>query len=326
MTSLAALAALSARLGADPMLVQGSGGNTSIKLAGTLWVKASGKWLADAEREPIFVPVALAAVRAAIRDGAEDPVSAHVAPGTALRPSIETTLHALLPHPVVVHLHSIHTLAAVVRADGREFAAERLRGLRWAWVPYAQPGLPLTRVVAALRGDDTDVLLLENHGLVVGAADCAAAARSVEEVEARFAAGARAAAAPDLDALASVAARLGMRLPHDPRVHDLAVDPTSLRIVRSGVLFPDQVVFLGPVVAIGALREEAPFALFPGQGVLVRPTITAGQEALLEGLASMVQRLPETVPAATLPAPEVAVLAGWEAERYRIALDAQQRR
>ena len=42
------VAAYCARIGADPLLVQGAGGNASWKEAGTLWIKASGTWLADA--------------------------------------------------------------------------------------------------------------------------------------------------------------------------------------------------------------------------------------------------------------------------------------
>src|SRR6185437_11806138 len=42
---------LSARLGRDPRLVQASNGNTSVKRDGTLWIKASGRWLANAMRE-----------------------------------------------------------------------------------------------------------------------------------------------------------------------------------------------------------------------------------------------------------------------------------
>ena len=43
-----------AHIGADPLLVQGAGGNVSWKEDGTLWIKASGKWLAGApaRREP----------------------------------------------------------------------------------------------------------------------------------------------------------------------------------------------------------------------------------------------------------------------------------
>lgn len=50
---------VSARVSADPLLVQGAGGNTSIKEVGTLWIKASGLWLAHARQRDVMVPVAL---------------------------------------------------------------------------------------------------------------------------------------------------------------------------------------------------------------------------------------------------------------------------
>jgi rhamnose utilization protein RhaD (predicted bifunctional aldolase and dehydrogenase) len=64
------LCAVSARLGADRAIVQGAGGNVSLKEEGTLWVKASGCWLADAEAKDIMVPLALEAVRHRLADGA----------------------------------------------------------------------------------------------------------------------------------------------------------------------------------------------------------------------------------------------------------------
>ena len=50
---LQALRILSASVGADPLLVQGAGGNTSLKQAGLLWIKASGTWLMNAARTPL---------------------------------------------------------------------------------------------------------------------------------------------------------------------------------------------------------------------------------------------------------------------------------
>jgi len=43
-----AFRALSARLGQDPLQVQGPGGNTSVKSGDVMWIKASGTELADA--------------------------------------------------------------------------------------------------------------------------------------------------------------------------------------------------------------------------------------------------------------------------------------
>ena len=89
-----------------------------------------------------------------------------------MRPSIETSLHALLPHRLVIHVHSVNLIAWAVRADGRAELDRRLAGLSWAWIPYVRPGLPLTPALAAiLRDRRPDVLVLQNHGLVVGAAD-----------------------------------------------------------------------------------------------------------------------------------------------------------
>ena len=66
------LKALSAVLGGDRSLVQGPGGNTSVKDdSGRMWIKASGTWLCHAEDKPIFVPLRYAAVIQAIEAGEE---------------------------------------------------------------------------------------------------------------------------------------------------------------------------------------------------------------------------------------------------------------
>ena len=66
------LQALSRRLGADLTLVQGSGGNTSIKDGEVLWVKASGTWLFNAEEQEILVPVDLPRAEATLKAGGSD--------------------------------------------------------------------------------------------------------------------------------------------------------------------------------------------------------------------------------------------------------------
>jgi hypothetical protein len=47
----------SARIGIDPLLTQASAGNGSTKLEDALWIKASGKWMADAMHEDILIPL-----------------------------------------------------------------------------------------------------------------------------------------------------------------------------------------------------------------------------------------------------------------------------
>ena len=67
-----ALRDLSARLGADPLLVQAAGGNTSLKQDGVMWIKASGTWLMDALNKDIFVPLDMAALAKALGDDSPD--------------------------------------------------------------------------------------------------------------------------------------------------------------------------------------------------------------------------------------------------------------
>ena len=55
-TNLDNLKTLSVTMGIDPSLIQATGGNTSLKENGVLWVKASGKNLANALQEEIVPP------------------------------------------------------------------------------------------------------------------------------------------------------------------------------------------------------------------------------------------------------------------------------
>ena len=110
---VASLRDLSARVGNDPLLVQASNGNTSVKLDGILWIKASGKWLAHAMQEAMFVSVELASVKKAIQNNKE--IAPHYDLRDEPRPSIETPMHAILRHRVVIHVHSVNAIAWAIR-------------------------------------------------------------------------------------------------------------------------------------------------------------------------------------------------------------------
>lgn len=330
--ALRPLITLSARLGKDPMLTQGAGGNTSLKHDGVLWVKASGKWLGEAENEAIFVPVDLAGVNRRIQADETDPVSAEVidfAATRGLRPSIETTLHALLPHNVVVHVHSVNTMAWAARADGEANLKNLLNGLNWVWVPYCRPGLPLTRLVAEVMQKQTpDILVIANHGLVLGADDCETAASLLAEIEQRLQLEPRPPRQPDQARLQALSKDSGYCLPRHDSAHRTATDPDNLRIALGGSLYPDHVVFL--CSAATELRDgesfadvstryggEPPLLLVPGAGVLVREALPAGGEEMAMCLALVSERIPATSEVVYLTTEEDAELLNWDAEKYR---------
>ena len=72
------LSNLSEDLGKNLNLIQGAGGNTSVKVDGVLWVKASGYWLSDANKKNIFVPVNHKGIIERLENRDNDPVTAEV--------------------------------------------------------------------------------------------------------------------------------------------------------------------------------------------------------------------------------------------------------
>jgi rhamnose utilization protein RhaD (predicted bifunctional aldolase and dehydrogenase) len=306
---------LSASLGRDPLQVQGPGGNTSIKDGGAMWIKASGTELAQAEADEIFVPVDRAAALAEARGEAGDGTCRAAVLGEgALRPSIETTFHAALDWPVVAHTHSVATLVHAICAEGRDAARAKLTGLPAVLVPYAKPGLPLTAEIRARAGPETQVVILENHGLIACGATVEAVAELIETVEARL-------------ALPTAAASGAVPDGPPPEGHVWAEEGWIARHSRAAALatggsyYPDHVVFLGP--ALPTAPSEAPARLIAGRGIALREDATPSQRAMLRCLADVLARLPPGWTPEPIGPRAEADLLDWDAEKYRQALAAR---
>ncbi len=329
---------LSAAIGADALLIQAAGGNTSVKDQGVMWIKASGTLLADALTQDIFVPVDLPAMQAAIagrQPRADQPAEFALAVG--LRPSIETSLHAVFAQRIVVHVHCVNTLALVIRPDAREHLAARLQGFDWAFVPYAKPGAQLAALVAEALGPRTDVMLLGNHGLIVAAETVRAAQVLLDRVVKALQAPVRDVLSPDVQALAARATPEFVALPDDQAAHQLALSAELTAAASAGSLYPDHVIFLGSGVTVlgagetlaDAARRRAAagltppvLVLVPGAGALMRADATPGALALARCLGDVLMRLADEAAVQTLSVQETADLLDWDAEKYRQALDA----
>lgn len=332
-----ALRALSARIGNDPALTQAAGGNTSLKVDDILWIKASGTWLAHALERDIMVPVRMEPLIDAVRRS--DPIAEQAQHFTiqdqnpsGLRPSIETTVHALMPQKVVLHVHCVDTIALAIRTDCRALLGDRLQGLNWAYVRYARPGLPLALAIAEHSDKRPDVLVLGNHGLAVAAETVAEADALLTKLKRLLHGAARTAATPDLQALGTLAGDAGYRLPADIEAHAVALDKTSTAIAAQGSLYPDHVIFLGVGSVVAAPGEDADAVatrlghapvsiLFPGQGVLMRADANPGADAMARCLADVLARVPADAPVNYLTAEENDQLTNWDAEKYRQELN-----
>jgi len=330
--SLRALRAASARLGADRLLIQGAGGNTSIKLGDVMWIKASGTELAEAQVREIFVPVAWGPYRRALLASPHPTAeAADFTQDSALRPSIETPLHAVFTDPVVLHVHCVRSLALAVRRDAKRSLAARLDGhARWHFVPYARPGLPLLPGILKGIARAAEVFVLGNHGLIVVGESVDSALGLLHATTARLHQTPRAVPAVDSRALGHLAGEFSYAPAPVVVSAGLIAHPEAARILQGGPLYPDHVVFLGAGpqwcesedAARAAMQQGHKAVVLAGRGALVHTEASMGARAMLACLADVLVRLPDAVDLRHLSAAECAALTHWEAEKYRQNLGA----
>lgn len=215
-------------LGRDDRLVMHGGGNTSVKSVLTdflgnhsnvIFIKASGVNLAKVDVHD-FTPVRIEPMQRLQRMYAsgerhsEDDLRRFSTRefknflflnlftltdqivSRSLSPSIETLLHAFLPHRYIFHTHSLALLTLSNQAEGDRFCREAL-GKGFGMVPYVQPGLGLARLAVNAYESDPSIhgMVLHNHGLVTFG-DTAREAydrmiEGVSSIEARIASGTR---------------------------------------------------------------------------------------------------------------------------------------
>ena len=167
-------------LGGEPALVLHGGGNTSVKTRArdasgeetdVLCVKGSGWDMGDIE--PAGLPAVRLAPLRALREldrlGDEDMVNlqrGNLLDSAAPNPSVETLLHAFLPHKFVDHTHSNAILALTDQPGGDKICRD-VFGTRVALVPYVMPGFALAKACADIyeRAPDVEGLILLKHGI-----------------------------------------------------------------------------------------------------------------------------------------------------------------
>jgi rhamnose utilization protein RhaD (predicted bifunctional aldolase and dehydrogenase)/NAD(P)-dependent dehydrogenase (short-subunit alcohol dehydrogenase family) len=167
-------------LGCEPQLVQHGGGNTSVKTAihdqigddvAVLCVKGSGWDMAAIE------PAGLPAVRLeplrrlAALEALGDEEMVNLQRGNLLdqaspTPSVETLLHAFLPHKFIDHTHASAVLSLCNRPDG-EAVCRAVYGARAPLVPYVMPGFALSKLARDVHAANPNCegLVLLKHGI-----------------------------------------------------------------------------------------------------------------------------------------------------------------
>src|SRR5512138_572009 len=169
-------------LGRDRSLVLHGGGNTSVKLREKnlfgedeeiLYVKGSG-WDLETIEPAGFTPVTLDYVRRlAALPSLSDPqmvneLNTHTLRAGAPSPSVETILHAILPHIYVDHTHADAVLSVSNAPDGEKRVRE-IYGDRVVVIPYIMAGFDLAAYCARefprQAGKNTIGMVLLSHGI-----------------------------------------------------------------------------------------------------------------------------------------------------------------
>ena len=167
-------------IGADLSLVLHGGGNTSVKSVtknalgeevNVLYVKGSG-WDLDTLQPPGLPGVQLdhlIKLRQLDSLSDEDMVNeqrTHLLDASSPNPSVETLLHAFLPHKFIDHSHADAILLIAEQPDS-EALCKKIYGDAMGIVPYIMPGFDLAKAAAEVYEKNLDVkgLFLVNHGL-----------------------------------------------------------------------------------------------------------------------------------------------------------------
>ena len=205
--ALADLIKISNITGKDTTLVQGGGGNTSVKTADGkyMYIKASGTALKDMNKKKGWRRMRLAPVLSIIEDkslakleaGKREPevvdrllLACDDKVKGGARPSVEAHLHSILGK-YVIHLHPLVVAAYVNAKKGNAEIEKLFKNEKFPplWVPYTDPGFMLAKKIARLVGDYQNrfgkmpaIMILEKHGLFVTAETSEAALRLVRKV------------------------------------------------------------------------------------------------------------------------------------------------
>ncbi|MGB2863890.1 MAG: class II aldolase/adducin family protein [Sedimentisphaerales bacterium] len=205
--ALAELIRISNETGGDPTLVQGGGGNTSVKTADGkyMYIKASGTALKDMNQKQGWRRMRLDPVLAILNDKSLPKLDASTREPrvvnmlldacddnikTIARPSVEAHLHACL-NTCVIHLHPSAAGAYHNAKNGRAKLQRMFKDENppMLWVPYTDPGYMLAKKIARMVdsyqdkfGKTPSILFLEKHGLFITSKTASGALRLVRSV------------------------------------------------------------------------------------------------------------------------------------------------
>ena len=312
-------------IGRNNLLVQGAGGNVSWKNKDILNVKASGTWLSDAFDQDIFVSVDLKKIKKALLEGHFN-FKLEALNQDLKKPSIETILHALMPHALVVHLHMVEILAHTLKKNFNFYEFLHDFNFSYKVINYIQPGPSLAKAIFLSLQEQQypDILFLKNHGVVIGGSDINDIKKKITALENQF---------------KTTINDISNKLPNHSEAseYNLIDDIESQQIVfnehllsrlkSSWALYPDHIVFLGAKPYIynswNLFNEtsDSPELIFiKNCGIYAKKDFNKTKAIQLRCYFDIIIRVNEADSLDTLDDGEISNLLNWDSEKYRISI------
>ena len=330
----------SKEIGMDPTMIQAAGGNTSLKQGNTMWVKASGKWLCDAQSNELMVPMSISKIKEVLEDkkcsdnDISNCIDLEISP-TGLRPSVESPMHAVLDFKFVFHTHDININALAVQKNSKLKFEEVLLGLNWKFIPYIKPGIELCREIMQQKTKNDNLFILENHGLIVCGQSLEEVKKLNHEVRYRL----KKLQGQILNESTKVIdggvdlKNTGYKYFRDIFINNLAFQKRWVDKLSQGVLLPDLLVFLGPKISVLNPKNKGfqdilkklsqtplPYnscIILDEHGVIVRDDALKGTLEIIRCVHDLLCLIPDSADLKYLNEDEIKDLLNWEAEHYR---------
>ena len=317
---------LSVRMGKNLDIIQANGGNTSIKSDGYLYVKGSGKKLANAKLENIFAKVLIE------NSKNENSLSSlnqklNESDYTKIKPSIEVSLHKLISSKIVLHSHPIDIIAQTISVNGKKTLEKVLKDINWTWIDYFKPGKDLAQEIEIQRQKKiSNVYILKNHGLIIGAETPKDAEVLQNKILNLTKLNKREFEFKKTDTLRHLSTKLPFKtyLPKHEIIHSLAIDNWSYKLSQKNPHCPDHAVLCGIRANIIDLSKQKlsdinpklPYLIIKDIGVIFSENNDT-LEAMLRSQAEIFLRLPENKKVQLLSKKQCEELINWDAEKFR---------
>lgn len=338
------LESISQAIGKFSDLVQGGGGNTSVKINDELMaIKASGYRLDQVTRKEGFVVVNYKDIKNYIIEAdlnsnidfekksidLFNKSVINLEDLKTLRPSVEAGFHSIL-QKYVIHSHSVYANILCCSNEGKQISEKIFSDKIYdiLWIPYVKPGFFLTvKIYEDIQnhiergGNFPKVIFLENHGLIVSSEnreevlqiheDVNKSIKSYLNIDEKY---------PEIK-LKEIGTNL--YLSNTKFISDFLKDnKISMEFFEKIALYPDQIVYLNDNISINDDENKINIDL-DEKKVIYKASYEEAftLEEVFLAYAYVISKIKESgLSIKTLTDEEIDFIRNWESEKYRKSL------